>query len=317
MMIVSALAFAVCVGLYGCIGQRWWLFTVLALPHGIVWSGLLTTTMPILGEVLPEEHRAAGIALYGLASPGGVIFGPMAGLAFFRRFGFQPMALTLGGIFLIIAVLALSLPRDRGQRGSHPPFRLPGGVMLAPCAMLFTTALGYGSLGTFTPQELLKLGLSKPWMFLTCMAVGMVALRILVSRLGFGERPLRWLTPSLWLAFGGLTALALAPGGTWRHAGSALFYGAGYSMMYTLVNLYVLQRVDPQRRGAAFGAMLFAFDSGIGLGALAIGQIIGRTEPVLGASAFRLGWATAALAALASVILGYRLAREARREGMA
>jgi hypothetical protein len=88
-------------------------------------------------------------------------------------------------------------------------------------------------------------------------------------------------------------------------------------MMYTLVNLYVLERVEPQRRGAAFGAMLFAFDSGIGLGAFAIGQIIGRSETALGAGAFRLGWGTAALAALASVILGYRLVKEAKTAGMA
>ena len=316
LMIVSAAGFALCVGLYGLI-SRWWMFPLLALPHGIVWSGLLTTTMPILGEVLPEEHRAAGVSLYGLASPGGVIFGPIAGLAFFRHFGFPGLAFTLGAIFLLIALLGFSLPRDRKERGDHPAFKLPGGVMIAPCVMLFTTALGYGSLGTFTPQEILKLGHGRPWMFLSCMAVGMVALRLVVTRTGFGDRPLRWLPAMLWMAFGGLLCLTLLPGGDSRHAASALVYGAGYSMMYTLVNLYVLDRVDPARRGAAFGAMLFAFDSGIGLGAFFIGQIIGRSEPHFGAMAFRLGWAAASAMALVSALMGYRLTREARRSGMA
>lgn len=317
LMVISALGFALCVGLYGLIGQHWWMFAALALPHGIVWSGLLTTTMPILGEVLAEEHRAAGLSLYGLASPGGVIFGPIVGLAFFRHFGFRPMAFTLATIFALIAVLAFRLPRDKKTRGEHQPIQLPGGVMVAPCAMLFATALGYGSLGTFTAQEILKLGQDKPWMFLTCMAIGMVGLRILVSRTGFGEKPLRWLPTMLWMAFTGLAALALLPGGESRHALSALVYGAGYSMMYTLVNLYVLARVDADKRGAAFGMMLFSFDSGIGLGAFLIGQIIGRTEAHLGALAFRLGWSAAALAALAAALMGYRLQREARRHDMA
>ena len=123
--------------------------------------------------------------------------------------------------------------------------------------------------------------------------------------------------PALWLAFLGLCILALAPGGVLRHAVSAFVYGAGYSMMYTLVNLYVFKRVDPQKRGAAFGAMLFAFDAGIGLGAFGIGQIIGRCEPAWGAMAFRLGWGTTTLAALTSVLLGYRLRREAKKIGMA
>jgi len=317
MMIIAAMAFAICIGLYGFIAHHWWLFTVLAFPHGVVWSGLLTTTMPILGEVLSEDQRAEGISLYGLASPAGVIFGPMSGLAFMHHFGFPNLALTLGVLFLLIGLLAFSLPRDRVERGSHPPFHLPGGVMVAPCAVLFATALGYGSLSTFTAQEILKLGQGKPWIFLTTMAVGMVAMRILVSRTGFGQHPMRWLPAMLWTAFAGLAALTFLPGGWLRHGVSALFYGAGYSMMYTLVNLYVLDRVDANRRGAAFGAMLFSFDSGIGLGAFIIGQIIGRSESHFGAMAFRLGWATTALAALIAVFMGYRLLGEARKAGMA
>jgi MFS family permease len=313
MMIVAAIGFAVCLGLYGFIHLRWWLFPVLALPHGIVWSGLLTTTMPILGEVLPETHRASGIALYGLTSPAGAGLGPMIGLAFFRHFGFPSMAIVLAGIFLLISLLALSLPKDRAQRGIHPPFHLPSGVMLAPCALLFTMALAYGSLGTFTPQELLKLGQGKPWIFLTCMAAGMVSLRIIISRVGLGPEPMRWMKPALWISFAGLACLALAPGAALRHAGAAYLYGVGYSSLYTIVNLYVFEQVDPSKRGSAFGSMLFAFDSGIGLGAFMVGQIIGRTESTWGATAFRLGWSATALAAFVSVILGYRLVKEAAR----
>jgi MFS family permease len=317
MMIVAAMGFAICIGLYGFIDRSWWLFPVLALPHGIVWSGLLTTTMPILGEVLSEEQRAAGISLYGLASPAGVFLGPAMGMIFWRRFGFAPLSQTLAVLFLIIAALAFGLPRDRAERGLHPHFQAPSGVMMTPCIVLFATALGYGSLSTFTAQEILKLGGDKPWIFLPSMAAGMITLRILVSFTGFGRRPLRWLPIMLWTTFAGLAILAFLPGGTVRHALAALLYGGGYSMMYTLVTLYVLDRVEAHRRGAAFGAMLFSFDSGIGLGAFLIGQIIGRSEPSLGALAFRLGWSAAALASFIAVLMGYRLMKEARKTGMA
>jgi hypothetical protein len=67
-------------------------------------------------------------------------------------------------------------------------------------------------------------------------------------------------------------------------------------MVHTLVNAHVLDTTPQDRRGAAFGATLFAFDSGIGLGSLAIGGLIGW-----GSGQF--GWAAAAALALAAVPL--------------
>ena len=97
--------------------------------------------------------------------------------------------------------------------------------------------------------------------------------------------------------------LALLPGGTVRHVVSALLYGAGYSMMHTLINAKLLESVDPQRRGSAFGALLFAFDAGIGLGSFTLGWTIGHYG-------YRLGWALGALAMLAVLPLALKLSRD-------
>ena len=39
---------------------------------------------------------------------------------------------------------------------------------------------------------------------------------------------------------------------------------------------YVMRHVGPERRGAAFGAILACFDTGIGTGSTGMGWIIGR-----------------------------------------
>jgi len=116
----------------------------------------------------------------------------------------------------------------------------------------------------------------------------------------------------LWGAFLGLALLAVFPGGVLRHALSALVYGAGYSMVHTLVSTYVLEVVHPERRGAAFGATLFSFDSGIGLGSYAIGMVIGHGSRAWGPLGYRAGWAVAALAAALALPLAYRLIRVRR-----
>jgi hypothetical protein len=64
------MGFGLLLGAYGLLHVRW-AFYLLAFPHGVVWSGLLTATMATLGQVLPAERRADGLSVYGLASPAG------------------------------------------------------------------------------------------------------------------------------------------------------------------------------------------------------------------------------------------------------
>lgn len=315
MMLVCATGFALFLLGYGFIAQRGW-FYVLAVPHGLVWSGLLTATMATVGRVLPEGRRADGMALYGLASPGGVIFGPMVGLSLYQHWGFAPITGILGGAFLILAALASSLPKDEARGEKRPLFQLPRGPVLLPCAVLFATALGYGALGTYTPQEALRLGfpafgrIATTSAFLSLMAVGMVLMRIVMTRIGFGRNPVRMLPLMMLGQSLGLLLLAALPGpgggsGLLRHGLSALLYGAGYSMVHTLVNAFVLDVIPPERRGAAFGATLFSFDAGIGLSNFVLGLAIGQ----LG---FRWGWALGTLATLAGLPLAFAMVRRDR-----
>jgi MFS family permease len=313
MMVVCAFLFALLVGAYGWLGSRAW-FYVLAVPHGIVWSGLLTATLSTLGGILPPDRRADGMSLYGLASPGGAMLGPVLGVAVYGRFGFRAMGAVLSLLFLLLTALALSLPKDRPHAHGTPTLRLPDPILLAPCLVLFVSALGYGVLGSYTVQEALALGfprlgpLSLASTFLSLMALGMVLMRIVMGHLGFGARPVALLPRMMGAATLGLGLLAFAPGGLARHAVSALLYGAGYSMMHTLVSTYVLNVVHAERRGTAFGATLFSFDAGIGLGNLGLGFVIG-------AFGFRTGWACAALLTGLALPLSIHLSRhDARRE---
>jgi MFS family permease len=69
-------------------------------------------------------------------------------------------------------------------------------------------------------------------------------------------------------------------------------FGAGYGTAYPVFAAYLLQRVSAARRGAAFGALIAAFDTGIGSGSLMTGWVIG-------VAGYRAGFgAAAALSAL-------------------
>ncbi len=301
LVVASALLFALFLGAYSLLTVRFG-FYLLAVPHGIVWSGLLTATMASLSHVLPPDRHADGLSLYGLASPGGVIVGPVLGLWIFQHWGFAPIGWYLAVLFLLLGGLGTTLPKDH-LHGRAEGFKWPAAIVIAPCLILFCTALGYGALGSYTAQEGLALGMALPSAFLSFMAVGMVFMRLAMLRRGFGQRPIRKLPGMLVGATAGLVLLAALPGGMTRHIVAALLYGAGYSMLHTLLNARLMESVDPQRRGAAFGALLFAFDAGIGLGSFSLGWTIGHYG-------YRLGWALGALAMLAALPLALRLSRD-------
>jgi MFS family permease len=83
------------------------------------------------------------------------------------------------------------------------------------------------------------------------------------------------LLPCLLLTVVGLGLLSF--GGTlpWLLA-SALVFGTGFGTAYTTFAAHVLRHVDAGRRGAAFGGMLAAFDTGIGTGSIVTGWIAER-----------------------------------------
>lgn len=301
LVVASALLFAFFLAAYSLLTVRLG-FYLLAVPHGIAWSGLLTATMASLSHVLPADRHADGLSLYGLASPGGVIVGPVLGLWIFQHWGFAPIGWYLAVLFLLLGALGTTLPKDH-PHGRATGFKWPNAIVVAPCLILFCTALGYGALGSYTAQEGLALGMALPSAFLSFMAVGMVFMRLAMLRRGFGQRPIRKLPGMLVGATAGLVLLAALPGGLARHILAALLYGAGYSMLHTLLNARLMEAVDPQRRGAAFGALLFAFDAGIGLGSFSLGWTIGHYG-------YRLGWALGAVAMIAALPMALRLSRD-------
>ena len=306
MMGGSALAFIAIMAVYAVLPVRW-AYYALAPLHGAVWSGLLTATVAMLGGIIPEARRAEGLALYGLASPGGVIFGPTVGVWVYQHLGWRAMCLLLAVCFAVLGALARSLPPDPPrERRSDRHFSWPERPVLMLSSVLFATALGYGVLNSYSAQEGLALdlrvhGAAWPSAFFSSLAIGMVAMRALMGVTGFGDRPTRHLPSMVLLSLGGLALLAFLPdawiGALGRHVLSGLLYGAGYSMVYTLLNTILLEIVAPERRGAAFGTFMFAFDAGIGLGSALIGRLIGH-------SGFRAGWG----AALALMALGLPLA---------
>jgi MFS family permease len=253
----------------------------LVVVHGVFWSGLLTGSGAYMTSILPEQRRAEGLAYWGLSTIAAIAVAPTIGFWVFR-FGWNVMCLEAAALNVAMAFIAWMLPRASvaseragGSGGAKPPGKLIEWRVLILSFTLFLYSFGYGGVTSFTALYADANGVHPKGIFLTTLALAILVTRPMSGRLAdrFGYR--RILLPSLVIAAAGLSILIF--GGTKTHlVTSAIVYGAGFGTAYPVFVSYVLRHVGAERRGAAFGAILACFDTGIGTGSTAMGGIIGR-----------------------------------------
>lgn len=274
--------------------------------HGLFWSGLLSASGAYMTATLPEQRRAEGLGYWGLASVFAIAVAPPFGFWMYSL-GWKIMCLELAGLNLVMAAIAWRLPDDRDQAALLPPRPttlrdLVEWRVLALSTTMALIAFGYGSLTSFSAMFADELGVSPRSLFLTAMAGTILIGRVSVGRFldRVGHR--RALLPCLAATALGMTMLALAQGKV-MFVLAALVFGSGFGLVYPAYTAYIMKRIPQWRRGAAFGAMLAAFDTGVGSGSTVMGWLIHQ----LG---FRPAFGIAA--ALAALSLPYFLLAEKR-----
>jgi predicted MFS family arabinose efflux permease len=204
------------------------------------------------------------------------------------RHGWAALCFEMAGLNLLMAIIAWALPDDRLEaarldESAHADLPWPSSigdfvrehVEWRVFRLSVTTALvsfGYGALTSFSALFADELGISPRSLFLSVMAVAVILGRLTVGRGLDSIGPRRVLLPCLLVPSLGLFVFSAASG-RWTFALAALIFGAGFGLMQPSFTSYVLAHVAANRRGAAFGAMLAAFDTGIGSGASLFGVL--------------------------------------------
>lgn len=147
--------------------------------------------------------------------------------------------------------------------------------VLALSLTLFLYSFGHGGIVSFAALYAAASGVTPRGIYLTALALVILASRPLVVPMGDRYGYERIFIPCLVLIPIGLSLLAVGGTRLWMVL-SALVFGLGFGTAYPVFAAYIMQRVTPGRRGAAFGAMLAAFDTGIGTGSTMMGGLIQR-----------------------------------------
>ena len=267
------------------------LMLALVLLHGVFWSGLLSASAAYLTNSVPDSRRGEGIAYWGLSSVAAIAVAPVIGFWVYR-WGWATLCLESAALNLIMAAIAWRLP-EHAVAAAPPRGRAVEWRVLVLSITLFLYSFGYGGITSFTALYADANGVSPKGVYLTVLSVVILVTRPLSGRLGdrLGHR--RVLLPCLALIAAGLGCLGLGGTRAWQVT-SAVIFGTGFGTAYPVFVAYVMQHVGPERRGAAFGSILAAFDTGIGTGSTVMGGIIG-------AYGFAAAFGTAALLSACSL----------------
>ena len=192
------------------------------------------------------------------------------------HFGWRALCLEAAALNVVMATIAWRLPPEpprHPHEHHHHGRRLIEWRVLILSFTLFLYSFGYGGITSFTALYADANGVRPKSIYLTALAIVILITRPMSGRLGdrFGYR--RVFLPCLVLIAAGLSLLVVGGSRPWLLAGAVIF-GAGFGTAYPAFVGYALRNVPAVRRGAAFGAILACFDTGIGTGSTTMGWII-------------------------------------------
>ena len=298
MLVISSVALAVFAAAYAVLTD-YRLVLALAIVQGVFWSGLLSASAAYMTQMLPERRRAEGIGYWGLSTMAALSVAPSVGFVIYR-YGWVWLCVLAGVLNLVMLGIALSLeeqptvpPSEAKKAGPLLEWRV-----LVTSLTLFLYSFGYGGITSFAAMYADASGTTPKGIYLTALAIVVLCTRPFTGHLGDRIGYKRVFVPCLVMISVGLACLAAGGTRFWMVT-SAIIFGLGFGTAYPNYVGYVMRGVSAERRGAAFGAILAAFDTGIGTGSTSIGWLIQR---------FGFRGAFAVAAGLSALALPYFLA---------
>jgi MFS family permease len=281
------------------------LLLLLVPVHGLFWSGLLSASAAYMTDILPEARRAEGIGYWGLSTMLAIAVAPGLGFLLLRSGGWSGVCAVACGLNLLMAAIAFSLKETAHESSAAlaPLFeRMVEWRVVAVSLTLFLYSFGYGGVTSFVALYAEANGVTPKSLFFTVFAVVVALTRPFSGRLADRIGRKKVFVPCLVLIALGLALLSLG-GSRPILLVAALVFGTGFGTAYPTYAAHVIEHVPPTRRGAAFGGILAAFDTGIGTGSIATGWLVDH---------FGFGAAFGVAALLASLSIPYFLAAEPR-----
>jgi len=246
-----------------------WIFLVRAL-HGIGIGSIFAAFLAIASDIVPEQRRAEGFALWGLWGLLPMAIGPKAGDLLIQWQGYSgafwgavlmTLAALLCGLFIPDS-LNRSLPRPRRhffRVVGHRPLRMVWAISIV-------FGVGIATYFSFVTVYASERGYQGINLYFAAYAAAAVGIRFFGARWPDRLGLLRMLKWTLATYAAGIGTISLSTG-PWTFPISGFLCGLGHGYLFPILNALAVERSEPEERGSAVTAYTASTDLGMFLGA--------------------------------------------------
>jgi MFS family permease len=261
--------------------------------HGIGWGMATTTYGTIVSDLVPAERRGEGMGYFGLSVNVAMAMGPFIGIWFMNTYGFGTLFLVSTGLALFPILMSryINFPeiekveskqannregRKSEEDRNNNKVSFFAGLLernaFFPSLLVMLFTFSYGGIITFITLFGKEVGIENVGWFFIANAC-MVILTRPIAGILFDRKGHEWvLLPGVLFSIIGVFLLSYTETLSLLIIAS-LFYGVGFGAISPSLQAWTINRVTPNRRGAANGTFFSAFDLGIGLGAVFLGLV--------------------------------------------
>ncbi len=222
-------------------------------------------------DMAPVERRGRMIGLYGLAIWTGLTLGPPIGVLLQNAGGYNLVWAFAVGAPALGAVIASRLPESVNPQGSQQARGpLISREAAGPGGTFALSVVGFAAVSAFIVLALDQRGIGHGAEVFSVFAGTVVATRFVGGSLPDRIGAARCAIGAGLIESVGLVLLGAAQSLPVAILG-AMAMGAAFSLLFPSLSLLAINRVTPERRGAAMGTFTASFDLGMLVGSPAVG----------------------------------------------
>ena len=259
---------------------------VVRILQGVV-TAFFSMAMQIgVADVLRDEDRGQGMAMYSLSTVLPGLYGPALALALWTQGDMMWLLLLIAALafFPLLFFIKSPLPKTKKENASFTLKEMFGamkvarkneGLMKSSIIMLVGASI-FGGLSAFLPLFLVTTGTGNAALYLFLQAIVVVGSRFFFRKYipSDGQWHPKFISLVLASSIIGTGLLAVLPGmGAFVYL-SAVFNGIATAMLYPTLTTYISFVVPDGQRHILLGIFLASYDLGFSLGGFAMGFVV-------------------------------------------
>ncbi|WP_099159271.1 MFS transporter [Virgibacillus ndiopensis] len=305
---VGLAIFVVSVGSFAFITSIVFLF-IMRVVQGVGWGFSTTATGTIATDIIPPKRRGEGMGYFGLSGNLALAFGPTLGLTLVGVISFTQLFLICGALGFVAFLLSTKIRYKKVEQSPNKTVSVKFDIFektaLQPAVLLFFITVTFGGIASFLPLYAAEKGINGIELYFLVYALFLMISRTFAGKIYDMKGHQYVFLPGTVAIFIAMILLSWLPNMFVMLVAAAL-YGLGFGSVQPALQAWSVDKAPDNRKGMANATFFSFFDLGVGVGAIAFGQLAFMFD-------YSVIYATAAGSVMVSILLYLILLVKARK----